>query len=279
MRHFLEIHAADQPSQRVELAGRLAFVLRGAVRVALPARECPSELHLLEVETSAAGAQVSIPQGAPGGFGLNGQTERAAVVAWGSEVFWDGMRLAFFQVDKPRERSPIVLLGLVGILLCGGFALAGNTGHKAATAEPEPPQLAVARGSCPASEPEAARKRARLAERIGIARQEQSAFIAADARAALTAFSESQACYEAAGEPKDAARMDALGRNWTAHLNADYAANRLRLQRALMQQRDSEALTAVTDLQRLLAGYTGPYIDWLATLRAELEGSIRRAGS
>lgn len=279
MRYFLEIHAVDQPSQRVELAGRLAFVVRGGLRVALPARDCPSELHLLQVEPSPAGAQVSIPQSAPGGFALNGATARSSVVLWGGEVFWEGLRLAFVQVDKPKERSPIVLLGLVGILLCAGFTVAGKAGHESASSEPEPPQLTITPRTCPVGDAEATEKRARLAERTGIARQEQSAFIATDAAAALAAFGEAEGCYRAAGQEQDAARVNALGRDWAAQLSTDYAAGRLRLQRALMEQRNADALEAVTNLERMLAGRSGPYVDWLAALRTELEGRVRRAGS
>jgi hypothetical protein len=279
MAHYLEVYAADQGSERLELAGRLAFVTRGGVRVALPARDCPSELHLLEVEGTPAGAQVSIPQGAPGGFALDGQTQRSAVVPWGGEVFWEGLRLAFVQIAKRNERSPVVLLGLVGILLCGGFAVASKAGHDRASSEPEPPQLAVTPGTCPGGDGEAAQRRARFAERAGLARREQSAFIAADALAALSAFGEAEACYRVAGKLEDADRAAALGRDWSAHLNTDYAARRLRLQQALTQGRDAEALTAATELGRLLAGRSGPYVEWLVALRAELEGRIRRAGS
>jgi len=279
MRNYLEIHAADQASERLELASRLAFVTRGGRKVALPARDCPSELHLLEVEATPAGAQVCIPQGAPGGFAMDGQTQRSAVVPWGSEVFWEGVRLAFVQIARSKERSPVVLLGLVGILLCGGFVVAGKAGHDSASNEPEPPQLTATPGTCPAGDAETAQRRARLAERTGLARREQSAFVAADALAALTAFGEAEACYRIAGQSDDADRAAALGRDWSAHLNADYAASRLRLQRALVQERDAEALTAATELGRLLAGRSGPYVDWLAALRAELEGRLRRAGS
>jgi len=139
MPHYLEIHGAGHPPQRLEIASRLAFVTRNGAKVALPARECPSELHSLEIEATPVGAQVQVPQGAPGAFALNGETERSAVVPWGGEVFWENQRLAFLHVAKPKERSPVVVLGLVGILLFGGFALASKTKPDDSRHEPEPP--------------------------------------------------------------------------------------------------------------------------------------------
>lgn len=279
MPSYIEIHATDQASERLELANRLAFVTRGGFKVALPARNCPSELHLLEIEATPAGAQVNIPQGAPGSFALDGAMQRTAVVPWGGEVFWENLRVAFIQVAKPKERSPVVLLGLVGILLSSGFAVAGNSHRDVVTNEPEPPQIAMAPGACSASDAETSLRQAREAERSALARREQSAFVAADALAALRAFGEAKACYEKAGQAQDAARVDAFGRDWAAHLEADYAASRLQLQRALTQKRDAEALAAVKNLQQLLGGRSGPYVDWLAVLRVELEARIQRAGS
>jgi len=278
MRYYLEIHAAGRTPERLEFSSRLAFVTRDGANVALPARDCPSELHSLEIDATPAGVHVQVPQGAPGAFALNGEPQRGAIVPWGGEVFWENQRLAFIQVAKAKERSPVVMLGLVGILLCGGFAVANKTKPDRAGSEPEPPQLVVAVTTCVASDSEVALRRAQLAERAALAQREQSAFIAADGLAALSSFSEAEACYRVAGQGEEATRVAAVAAEWREHLNADYAATRLRLQLALSQRRDADALRVVTALQRLLNGRSGPYVDWLATLRVELEGLLRRQG-
>jgi len=95
----------------------------------------------------------------------------------------------------------------------------------------------------------------------------------------LKSFNEAEACYRVAGQAEDATRVAAIGAEWAAHLDADYAAARLRLQQALLQQRDADGLRAVAALQKLLKGRSGPYMDWLVALRTQIDGRLRRNAS
>ena len=84
-----------------------------------------------------------------------------------------------------------------------------------------------------------------------------------------------QACDRAAANTSDAERVNVELRRWTAHLNEDFAATRLRLRMALEHKRWGEALDAVQCLQALLEQHgKEPYTDWLGSLRRELEGRI-----
>lgn len=279
MAYYLEIHASDRSPERIELTGRIAFVTRDGFKITLPAKDCPSELHLLEIWVDEGGAQVAIPANAPGSFGVNGTLERNALVSWGAEIFWEGLRLSCVEVSKPKERAPVVLLALVVAMLCGGFAFARGTAPDSSVKEPEAPAIEPTPAACPPGDAETSARRARLAERTALAKREQSVFRTADGVAALTSFGDAAACYAAAGQSEDAARAAAELRDWSARLNADYGAVRVRLQRALAQGRDAEALSAATELERLLVGRAGPYRDWLSAQRVRLESRIRRTGS
>jgi len=177
MRYYLEVRPVGKAPARLEISGRLVFVAREGAKVALPAEDCPNERHALEIEATFAGAQIQVPRGATGAFALNGEMRRSAVVPWVAKSF-----RRTNASKRTSRKSPVVVLGLVGILLCGGFALARKAEPERTGSEREPPALVTTPATCAATDPEATRRRARLAERTGLAQREQSASIAAECR-------------------------------------------------------------------------------------------------
>jgi len=281
MLRSLEIQEPEKSPERLELTHRLACVLRGGRRMMLPAKDCPSESHLFHIEPTDDGALLEVPKNAPGMFLFNGVTLRTALVPWGGEVFWEQSRLTFLQEAKAKKASPIVLLAAIGALLAVGFAVAkGAPERSSAAAEVEAPVLAAtSQSSCPDVEQGMAQRRAREAERAAQVKREQFAFELADGVEAISLLAEAGACYGAAGFAEDRARVEADLQAWSQRVAERYAAARLRLQVARDQGRATEALGAVRELQRLLRGSSGAYVDWLEALRRDLELRQRKARS
>ncbi len=277
----LEIQEPEKSAERFELTHRLACVLRGGRRAVLHAKDCPSESHLFHIEPTDEGALLEVPKNAPGAFLLNGVTLRTALVPWGGEVFWEQSRLTFLQEAKAKKPSPVLLLAAIAAVLALGFAVAKSAPDRSrAAAEVEAPVLAPAsHPSCSDNEPAMALRRAHEAERAAQVKREQFAFELADGVAALSLFAEAAACYGAAGLADDRLRVEADLQAWSQRVGERYAAARLRLHVARDQGRANEALGAVRELQRLLRGSSGPYVDWLEALRRDLEFKQRKIGA
>ncbi|HKY34641.1 MAG TPA: hypothetical protein VJN18_01770 [Polyangiaceae bacterium] len=281
MLRLLEIQEPEKSPERLELVHRLACVLRAGRRVMLPAKDCPSESHLFHIEPTDDGALLEVPKNVPGTFLFNGVTLRTGLVPWGGEVFWEQSRLTFLREAKAKKPSPVVLLGAIAMLLLVGFGVAKGAPDKSPPGvEVEAPALAAKpQLICPDTDPAMALRRGREAERAARVKREQFAFELADGAIAMSLFAEAGACYAAAGLADDRARVEADLDAWSQRVGEHYAAARLRLQLARDQGRAAEALSAVRELQRLLRGSSGPYIDWLEALRRDLELQQRRAGS
>jgi len=281
MFRVLEIQEPEKSPERIELTCRLACVLRGGRRAMMPAKDCPSESQLLHVEPTDDGALLEVPENAPGMFLFNGLTLRTALIPWGGEVFWEQSRLTFLQEAKAKKPSALVLLAALAALLALGFAVAkGAPGSSPVTAEVEAPTLAAKpQPGCPDTDPAMAQRRAREAERAARVKREQFAFELADGARAMALLAEAAACYGTAGLADERTRVEADLDAWSQRVSERYSAARLRLQVARDQGRATEALAAVRELRRLLHGSPGPYVDWLESLRRDLEIKQRKAGS
>jgi hypothetical protein len=281
MRSLVEIQESEKSPERFELAHRFACVMRGGRRELLPARDCPSESHLLHLEPAPEGVLVEVPKNAPGAFHFEGNTLRSALVPWGGEVFWEQRRLSFLQEPEAKKASPLVFLVPLVALVIAGVAVAGKSPARGAEdSEVAAPSLsALAPPACSTTDGPAALRLARESERAARVKREQFAFELADGPRAVGLLGEAKACYEAAGAVDEQARVETDGASFRQQVSERYAALRLRLQVARDQRRTTEALAAARELRRLLQDHPGPYVTWLDKLCDELERQQRRAGS
>jgi hypothetical protein len=278
MRRLVEVQEPEKSPEKFELVHRFACVMRGGRRELLPARDCPSESHLLE--PSQEGVQVEVPKNAPGAFHFDGNSLRSAFVPWGGEVFWEQRRLSFLQEPDGKKASPLVFLVPLVALAMAGVAVAGRSPTRAGEdSEVAAPSLsASAATTCSTTDGSAALRQAREAERAARVKREQFAFDLADGPRAVALFDEAKACYETAGAVDEQARVETDGASFRQQVSERYAALRLRLEVAMDQGRTAEALAAARELRRLLQERPGPYLTWLEKLQEELERKQRRAG-
>jgi hypothetical protein len=277
VRHFVEIHAAGNATERHEIVGAEARIGSGPASSIRPKHSETLRAEHVRVAPMDDGCRVGLMPGVAGPLMFAGTPQWEVLVPWGDEVFLDGTRFTFLRASAESKRPSPVLLAVVGVVLAlAGVAFARSSDDQGESRrDPEPPPLLQKPAQCPDSDPIRGQALASQAERSALAKEERSAFAIADGAHALALLSEAEACYRAAANTSDAERVNVELRRWTAHLNEDFAATRLRLRMALEHGRSGEALDAVQCLQALLEQHgKEPYTDWLDSLRRELEERI-----
>jgi hypothetical protein len=130
--------------------------------------------------------------------------------------------------------------------------------------------------SCPESDQALSTERGRREELAANAKRERYPFDGTEGLRAVERLQIARACFANAGASGDVERVELAAEALRRSLSEDLAAWRLRLERALQQDRRREALAAIKGLEALVIplGET-PYRAWLRDQRRRLE---RRQG-
>lgn len=274
MKHFVEIHAAGSATERHEIAGKEARIGSGNTCSIRPKLGNTLQTEHLRLVPSDTGCGVHLMPGVAGPLIYAGAPQWEVVVPWGDEVFLDGTRFTFLRDGGQSKKPNPVLLAVAAVVLTLTALAFARTSEDldVSKRDLDPPSLLEKAVPCRESDPTRIGTVAEQAERSAFAKEERSAFAMADGAQALGLLSESEACYRQSGNSADAERVKAELSRWTAQMNEDYAATRLRLQTAIEHRRWGEALDAARHLQALLVDHGAePYTDWLRGLANELE--------
>jgi hypothetical protein len=134
-----------------------------------------------------------------------------------------------------------------------------------------PPELFGEEAECPESG-DAALHRARETAEAGSHKSERYPFDAQDGVVAVQHWTVATACYAAARQRADAARIRAERDAMAQRIEEDYRTHRLRLERALKFQRWDDALREARALRALTEHRHGdPYVTWLDLLERRLQ--------
>jgi hypothetical protein len=279
MPHFVEIQTPGSPARQHELLGPITLGSGPEAEIRLPETAGVAGRHLV-ITRSEQGAHVALVSGVHGAIVFRGKECSEALVPWGEDVFAGSVRLGFVSRSK-RDGSPLLLLLAPVLLLAVGMTFLPQLGGSVdRDNEVEPPPLGLSELGCREQEPARAAQRARELEHAARAKVQRSAFVAHDGVQALDRFQEAAACYRTAGGEGEADRIQAEHDRWSARLNQDYAAARLKLRVALDRDRPGDALNAVRSLQALLSGRpASPYTEWLSSLQRQLERQLAKSGS
>jgi hypothetical protein len=266
MRYFLEIDAPQRVTQRFALPESVVQLGAG------PASELRFEglpSALLSIEARVDGAFVRLSAGHTQSLVTNGAVSHEALVAWGSDAFVDGLRLAFIAEAEPkRGTSPWLILALGAAVAWLGWQGADTKAEQRAETM-ESVVLKPAQATCPESSLHGARTAAQRAEQAALARQQRYSFDASEGIKAAGSFRLAEACFGGAGDAVAQARVAARREALERTLASDEVSLRLRLDLALDHERWQDARIVVSKLDELVAplGATG-YRAWLrSTLR------------
>jgi hypothetical protein len=273
MAYFLELQVRGSAPVELELpSGRATLGAGSSSDLRVPESSGLLDRHLL-LTTGDAGVTVTLASHAPGALVFRGQELRDALIPWGDEAYLANLRLGFVsRAGGPRRASALFLLIPLLVLSVGVASLSGSEPELDPTEDVEAPELGVPPTGCRENEPAPALERATEAERAAHAKMQRSAFVTREGVDALDLLAESSLCFRAAGLEGESRRVEAVLLKWSARLNEDYSAARLRLRLALADGRSEDALAAVRKIEALLSPRPpSPYTDWLAGVRRELE--------
>ena len=280
MKVFVEIHWPGACAERHELTAERVSIGTGAeasIRVPITTG---FESEQLELFTSERDVRVQIPPGSKGRLTFEGAEQRRVRVPIGGEVFVGNVRLSFLGAAAHRRIHPLLLLAIPGAAIMAGVAAYDATQPDDPSSHDVPaPSLFDDHKSltCPNTDQLAAEYRAQQYEQAARAKQERSAFFLSDGPDAAALLDQATACFERANKHEDAERVGKELSQWKQRLDEQYAALRLRLRAALDNERTDDALSAVKELQSLLAHQQdGPYRQWLEQVARNIASKLAR---
>lgn len=241
--------------------------------------------HLL-IAPRGEGCWVAIAQGARVAAKVRGEAFQHGMVAWGTEIEIGSLKIKVTdslpkdKKDGEQKTSPIVLIGGVGIIgVLAWTMLSDPGGHGLETRAPsEPLQIFDAEVTCPTTGAQALYMADEDAEGA-LAKSERYPFDASDGVESVQLYRRSQACYALVGQTEAANRMRQEG-DWMQHrIEEDYTTHRLRLERAMEQQRWPDALLETRALLALTRHRDHPYVQWLIRNERRLQLLVDQARS
>ena len=278
MEAYVEVIREDGTLERHRIEGDQVTVGRSPT-AGLPipdGRDLEPE-HLL-IAPRGEGCWVAIAQGAKVQAKVRGEAFQHGMVAWGTEIEIGGIKLRVAdslpkeKKDGEQKASPVVLIGAVGIMgILAWTMLAEPSGSDIETEAPtDPLSLFDADVACPTSGAQALYSADEDAEGA-LAKSERYPFDASDGVDSVVLYRRAQACYAAVGQPEASTRMQTEG-DWMQHrIEEDYTTHRLRLERAMEQQRWPDALLETRALLSLTRHRDHPYVQWLTRNERRLQ--------
>jgi len=278
MEAFVEIIREDGSLERTRIEGDQITVGRSPTAgIPLPDLRDLEPEHLL-IAPRGEGCWIACNQDARQQAKVGGQPFQHGMVAWGTEVELAGIKIRVTdklpkEVKGEKQSSPIVLLGGVATVLILLWSLGGDSGPGLETRPPaDPVALFAVPETCPSSG-SAVLRQADLFAEIALAKSERYPFDPSDGVESVRRYRQSQACYTAGNVPDAAEQMRAEGDFMERRVNEDYAAHRLRLERAMTHLRYEDALYETQAILAILRreDQTNPYIQWLTRTKRHLE--------
>lgn len=182
-------------------------------------------------------------------------------------------------VARAPERPRPLLIAALGAAV---LLIAGSLYHSRRQAQPAaPPALPdlaplLQAPECRAGSGSSLAHHAQGLERMALARQQRSVFVAAEGPRAALLMSEASRCFQEAGLAEDATRTQSSWTRMQEELTTRFQGHRLRLQLALRNKQTAAAQDEIHELNTLLAGLDVPADSPIAKLQAQLAFEQRR---
>ncbi|AKF11665.1 FHA domain-containing protein [Sandaracinus amylolyticus] len=286
MEAYVEVIREDGSLERHRIEGDQITVGKSPTAgVPIPDGRDLEPEHLL-IAPRGEGCWVAIAQGSRVQAKVRGEAFQHGMVAWGTEIEIGGLKIKVTdslpkeKKDGEQKTSPVVLIGGVGIVgILAWTMLSDPGGHGIETQAPtEQLQIFDAAVQCPQTGAQALYMADDDAEGA-LAKSERYPFDASDGVESVQLYRRSQACYALVGQAEAAARMQHEG-DWMQHrIEEDYTTHRLRLERAMEQQRWPDALLETRALLSLTRHREHAYVQWLIRNERRLQLLVDQARS
>jgi len=251
---FVEITRPDGTSERFPIEGTQATLGRsGTAGISLP-QESQLELeHVLLAPRGKEGCWLSASQSAMTPVLVKGKAFQSGIVKWGTQLSIGSLKL---QVTNKRAAtkggeggvSPVLSVALVVVLGAAGYLFLTDEEASMPSLEGlEAPSLFTEPASaCPAGQTGS------TLEQAADSRADRYRYDPRDGVASVELYQQAAACFSAPEQASDAQRTTRQAQQMQQVVDADYAARRLRLSRALATEewrqveRQSAALLSIT---------------------------------
>jgi hypothetical protein len=278
MEAYVEVIREDGSLERHRIEGDQITVGRSPTAgVPIPDGRDLEPEHLL-IAPRGEGCWVAIAQGAKLQAKVRGEAFQHGMVAWNTEIEIGNIKLRVTD-SLPKEKktgeqktSPVVMIGAVGIVGILAWTMLSDSGDAGieTQAPAEPLALFEEAVACPTTGANALYQADEDAEGA-LAKSERYPFDPSDGVESVMLYRRSQACYVTAGQTDAATRMQQEG-EWMRHrIDEDYTTHRLRLERAMEQERWPDALLETRALLALVRGRDHPYVAWLIRNERQLQ--------
>lgn len=288
---FVEIFTPDGLQWTVELTSERVLVGSSpSCQVVIERAEVAREHVLLSPRPD--GCYVAIARGAPTPVMFNGVPIERSVVPWGAELYIAGVRLTLKDAgavnvnasakstdSKDGKPSPVILgAAVVGVAVLGYIMLGGDGGTGVAKPRGEPPAMFESlERTCQAPDGDRALAQATEFARQATAKAERMPFRSQDGIEAVGLFANAAACFRLAGDNERAQRAMTSGTQLKERLERELLNHRFRLERAIEQERPSDAVVEVRLMLNLLQHRQGEYVTGLNNLERRLALQVDRA--
>jgi hypothetical protein len=191
------------------------------------------------------------------------------------------MRAAVSSGKAPAEKpgiNPLVLASVfIVIPLLAWLMLAAPPQEQVRANVPPPALFDDLTRPCPQTDPVQAQALAAESARRALAKAERMPYRSQDGIDAVNAYATASACFRASGDASNAESQLAAARALSTTINDEYRNHQFRLERALEQQRNEDALLETRLLKNLTAHRPGPYYNMLVSLERRLSLQIDQA--
>ncbi len=269
MEAYVEVVREDGTLERHRIEGEQITVGRSPTAgVPIPDGRDLEPEHLL-IAPRGDGCWVAVAQGAKVTAKVRGEAFQHGMVTWGTEIEIGSIKLKVTdslpkEAKDEKKASPVVMIGAVAMIAILAWTfLSDNAGHGIETEAPtEQLTLFDPEVACSSSGAGALYSADEDAE-AALAKSERYPFDASDGVESVVLYRRSQACYALVGQGEASQRMQHEG-DWMQHrIEEDFTTHKLRLTRAMEQQRWPDALLETRALIALTRHRTHAYVEWL----------------
>lgn len=292
---YVEVITPDQPPQFVDLVGEHVLVGSAITCQVVVERSEIAREHVL-LSPRADGVYVATARGVPTPVFMNNAPFERGMAPYGTELVVGNVRLVLHDGSVAKEVraslaagkksgekpgiNPMILVSIMIVIPVVGWMMLAPPVQEANRANVPPPALFdELNRACPQADPVQAGTLAAESSRRALAKAERMPYRFQDGIDAVNAYAVASGCYRATGDAATAEQQLASARALSTTINNEYRNHQFRLERALEQNRNEDAVLETRLLKNFTSHRPGPYYNMLVSLERRLALQIDQAAT
>lgn len=276
---YLEVIESDGSSKGYTFEGQSMLGRSPNVAVSIPTNLSLDEEHILFAPRKDEGCWVSVAKDVKERVLFKGQTFSSGMVPWGSSIEVAGLTIKIFEKqesDKKEGVSPVLLIAMAiaAAYLAFLFLYEGSESIPSSKGLKAPAIFEKSmKSSCNTKGDAMAQGEKREWE--GDARGDRYPYDNSEGVRATLMYAEAAACFRKGGDVARAKRAENKKDDYQAKVEADYAASRLRLQRAISSENNRAAIKECDNILQLISQRKeDKYAHWIKDVKRIVESRL-----